>query len=355
MSYVPWAYQYYLARYPEDQNAVAWNENISQRRFDLMREHITASDEYKLSGGLFSVPPSKPGTFFAPRSRGPKICVLGNCQGPGIARAIAAIAAEPVSVCGIEIMEIAQTRDDMIGLVQGADYIIVCKVQNPEYKDVAPETIRETYGKDVMEFSPVHFTGLQPDIVVLGSFGKRIMSPLGGYNSRIILSSFLSGLRQDACVEAFNSENFERAGYFREFELSTKTMFAREKDLANGIRIADWFLDEIRRTPLLYTMNHPMSRVFVQFAAQVLDRIGIARHKVLPEFIANPLSGDVIWPVDSIIAQANGIGYDTLPLYWKNSVPLPRDEFIWRSYKAYESIDLAFLREAAGDQIVDLA
>lgn len=348
MSYVSWAYQYYLGRYPESISAKDWHEYNSGGDFAAMRDALTDSDEYRISG-LFSTPKPRIGTFFHPQENSPKICVLGNCQGPEIAKAIAAMATVPISVCGLEIMDIAHTRNEMIDLIRSADHIVSCKVYSEEYSDISCEIIREKYKKDVIEFSPIHFTGVHPDMIVLGAYGKRVQSPIGDYNSRIILSAFISGMSQLETADLFREETYERSGYFNEFGWSETTMIEREEKLGeNGVRIAEWFLREVKQTPLLYTVNHPAPTVFGKFAEKILDHVGISRRNAAVNLAGDKLSTDVIWPVEPEVAARHGIAYDTAPLYWKGGVALTREEFVWRSFKSYATIGNEFLIDAIG-------
>jgi hypothetical protein len=348
------AFQYYLGRYPEDDDAHDWHHRKSGGQLDRLRDILGDTDEFRRN--VETTVRSSPGTYFAPRPNAPKICVLGNCQGPNIAIAIAALAAQPVSVCGLEIMDVGNRRAEFERLISDADYVVACQVFNDIYKPVSASHIRTHIGKRVLEYSPVHFTGLHPDMLVLGSYGQRILSPLGDYNSRITLSAYLNGLNESQAADQFTQAVYERAHYFHEFEWSTNTILQREGALdEDGIRIADWLLPTIREKPLLYTMNHPNSRVFERFAVQILDRIGI-EHRPLPiELIPNTLSTAAIWPVDPIIAEANGTCYNTSHTYWANNVALPLDEFIWRSFRAYDQIESETLSDAMGKRVIEMS
>jgi len=348
------AFQYYLGRYPEDQAAFDWHQEKTGGKLDRLREIFGNSDEFRQ--GISNPTRSSIGTFFAPRTNAPKICVLGNCQGPNIAMAISAISKQAVSVCGLEIMDVSNRLNEFERIIADSDYVVACQVFNEKYRPLSPDAIRKKFGKPVLEYSPVHFTGLHPDMLVLGNYGQRIRSPLGDYNSRIVLSAFVNGLSQAQTVEQFNRSVYARAHYFEEFEWSTKVMTEREGKFAgeNGITIADWFLPEVLRAPLLFTINHPNSRVFERFARLILDRVGVERHDVPSELIPNALASGAIWPVDPIIAEANGASYSTKLTYWANNVPLPLDEFIWRSFQAYEQLGTEVLGEAMGAAVIEM-
>ncbi|WHO39986.1 WcbI family polysaccharide biosynthesis putative acetyltransferase [Sphingobium sp. AP49] len=352
MSNVISAFQYYFGRYPENEDVIASHEGMSGGNFDAMRENFSLSEEYRQN--YFTVTKPRNGTFFRPMQDGVKICVLGNCQGPNIAMAIASLAQAPVSVCGLEIMDFSETSGEMASIIKDADYVVACKTYNENYKSVSPDYIRSEYGKKTFEYSPVHFTGLQPDILVLGHYGQRIRGPLGDYNSRVVLSAFCRGMTVSECVGAFNEDTYQRAAYFAEFGWSRDTMLQREAALdEDGLRIADWFLDNIRRTPLLYSVNHPNSRVFAHFAQLILSKIGVPARRMPVDMIPNTLASQVIWPVAPELARANGVGYDTDLAYWCNNVMLNLDEMVWRSYKTYETLGRDFLIEAMGERAIN--
>lgn len=351
MSYTLWNYQYYLGRYPESQYAFEAHEVATKGNFELLRDKFIHSEEYQKS--QFDIPRPLQGTFFLPRSEGTKICVLGNCQGPNIAMTIAAIAKDPISVCGLEIMDIRQNREKILSLIKQSDIVVCCKTYSPEYADVSPETIRESYRKETLEYSPVHFTGIHPDILTLGSYGQRVRSPLGDYNSRIVLSSYVSSLSSEACLNSFNQKTYESAEYFNEFKWSSEVMKEREANLGpNGIKIADWFLTEIREKPLLYSVNHPNSRVFIEYAKSIMDMVGIKYDTSYQDMIYNTLIPEIRWPVDPIISNFHNINYHTNNLYWKNNIALPIDEFIFRSYKAYDHYGRDFLSNIMTGKII---
>ncbi|MGE6693718.1 WcbI family polysaccharide biosynthesis putative acetyltransferase [Sphingobium limneticum] len=345
------AFQYYLGRYPESHDVSDWLEKTSEGSFLRMREALGQSDEFRSRDNTVAKP--RQGTFFAPRPDAQKICVLGNCQGPNIAMALAALSKEPLSVSGLEIMDLPNCRPEMLKLVQDADTVVACAVFNPAYTDVAPETIRTAYGKRVLEYSPIHFTGFHPDILILGHFGERIRCPMGDYNSRIVLSAYLAGLSPEEASRQFNRDVYERAGYFNEFHWSSDTMMTREDRLGpDGIRIGEWLLSTIKTTPLLYTVNHPNSHVFVEFAARILDKLGISRIATAAELVGNSLMGSARWPIDPIIAEAHGTWYSTPPVYWADNVPMPVEEFAWRSYLAYDCHDRQLLVDGMGERAI---
>ncbi|GEM_PF-4446358 len=351
MSDILSAYQYYLGRYPEQDGEKQWslaNENSSLMH---VRDMVTQSEEYRHKA--FRCATQWGGTFFAPRANAPKICVLGNCQGPNIAMALAAIADEPLSIVGLELMNIAAQRDQILSFVLDADYVIACKVYSDEYMDVSADVMRSRYGNRVIEYSPVHFTGVHPDIFILGGYGQRVRSAMGDYNSRIVLSAYLSGMDSSQCESLFNEDIFGRADYFQEFGRSAAEMVHREEQLDDdSIKIADWFLTEVKNSPLLYTVNHPNSRVFEHFAKLILKKIGITARDVALEHVPNSLSGATVWPMDPVIGRAIGATYQTSPCYWSNNIPMPADEFIWRSFKAYEQFDKNLMAQAMGDRII---
>jgi hypothetical protein len=346
-------YQRYFGRYPEDSSVMDFHSTRSGGDYQSLRRGLLLSNEYKKH--VFDAVPSRGGTFFSIIPDAPKICVLGNCQAPNIARAVAAIAQEPVSVCGLEIMDVFQSAPEMVQLVKGADFVIPCQTYSKEYDVLSVDTIKNEYKKVTYEYSPIHFTGLHPDILTLGSFGKRIQSPLGDYNSRIILSSYINSLTEAKCVESFRTDTYERAGYFYEFGWSTDTLLRREEALGDGgIRIAAWFVDEIKRAPLLYTVNHPTSRVFVKYAQLVLDAVGLKYRSVPAELVNNSLANDVFWPIDSAFSEKNGVKYSTEAVFWRNNVSFSLDEFVWRSYRAYQQIGAEALRVAMDERVIPM-
>lgn len=351
MSEVISAFQYYLSRYPENEQTISYLHSVSGGNFNILRERIAEAPEYERN--LHRAHPAKTGCFFKPVANAPKIVVLGNCQGPNIAMALSSICAVPISTCGLEIMSIDTDRSEMMKIIEDAQYIVSCKTYNDIYKDLSAESLRNRLGVPIIEYSPIHFTGIHPDIIVVGKYGKRIIGPIGDYNSKIILSAFCRGMSTQECLESFNEETYRKAQYFEQFSLSARTMLEREAALGEyGLKIGEWFIEEVKNSPLLYSINHPTSSVFIRFASEILDLIDMPRRMVPSEIVQNTLHGQVIWPVDQEISGHHNISYDSGPLYWSNGVALDREEFIWRSYKSYSSIGKDLILDALRDEII---
>ena len=350
MSEIHWAFQYYFGRYP-DPAAQDFFRHNGIASADTIRDTLSQSAEN--AGNLHGSRRFQGGTFFQWNVGAQKVCVLGNCQAPGIARAIAHFAQQPLSVAGLEIMSISNYRAEILAVTESADVILACKTYSPEYSALSAATLRERYKKRVIEYSPLHFCGLHPDISILGTFQRRLLCPLGAYNSAIILSSYLHGLTELECLRVFNEATYRAAGFYTEFTRSENEFYRREELLqGESVRIASWFFDELKRTPLLLNVNHPTSSVFAQYAARFLDLMDLEVADQAPDTLPNLLTTDAIWPVLPEIAQEHHLTYKSAPIFWQNMVALSLEEFVRGSYKSYEKCDAAELRYAAGDRLI---
>lgn len=82
-----------------------------------------------------------PSTFISWSPQAPKVCVLGNCQGPNIAKALNAVSRAPLSTCGLEIMAFSSNKASFFKAIDSADYIVACKTYSPEFEEINIEAL----------------------------------------------------------------------------------------------------------------------------------------------------------------------------------------------------------------------
>lgn len=189
----------------------------------------------------------------------------------------------------------------------------------------------------VLSFTNIYFSGLQPDMTYFGGMGKRVMSPLGDYHSKICLLSFIKGYSPEQCAKLFNSNTYDQLGFYLEWDKSDKEL--RRRDLTLDIKFADSFLEMAKNEPTLFTFNHPLGQVFYRLAEKIFTALTLEFPIYPSSFFYNYLATNAWWPVYPEIADFNSIkvGYS---MSFKSPDHLSRkfynlEQFIAASFDLY--------------------
>ena len=125
----------------------------------------------------------------------------------------------------------------------------------------------------VVNFTNIYFTGLHPDATYIGGMGKRFLSPVGDYHSRITYLAYSKGLTIEACIQKFSSETYDKLGYYGQWDSSSIELINR--DAKNDVKFAEEFLEITSKNLTLLTFNHPTSLVFNKLGNRLLNFIGL--------------------------------------------------------------------------------
>jgi hypothetical protein len=291
---------------------------------------------------------SYPSSYISWAPNAPKICVLGNCQGPNIAKALTAVSRAPLSTCGLEIMAFNSNKDAFFKAIDSADYVVACKTYSADFEEISIDALRLRRPNCVLEYSPIYFEGLHPDIIYLGSRGNRVYSPIGDYNSRITLAGYLAGHGVKDTIDFFNEQTYADSSFFDVFAKSEQEFRRRESVLGpDSVLFSDLFFSKIRDVPLLYSVNHPTSELLIDIAKIILDRLGFRSVNVSPSLFSNTLSDNVIWPIPEEFTVHHGLRYRTNAAFSLNQSAINLEEFIWRSHQIYGAVSRDLLTACA--------
>jgi hypothetical protein len=193
----------------------------------------------------------------------------------------------------------------------------------------------------VYSITNLFFNGLHPDITYFGSLGRRIESPLGDYHSKIILYSYLSNRSTDICIKSFNQKFYEDFKYFDEYGDSSNKLIRR--DSINSIKFAEEFLEMVKQTPSLFTVNHPVGNIFQEFSIFIASKLGLNLKRWPISMIPNHLSNSAWWPIYPEFSDHFLLKYKT-PFIFKQPINLGRrflslEDFVLSSYKIYSDND----------------
>ena len=271
-----------------------------------------------------------------------KLAILANCQSQPLARMLGALP-DVTEICALPIH--LKGSDAFIGLqarflefTQDPSAVVLTFDIGEQFGELSTQALRNASRARVLTMTNVYFSGLHPDITYLGGMQGRIKSPLGDYHSKVIIASFIRGMSIKDCMTNFDAGEFERLGFYQEFDISAAELTTKGKGL--DIDFSGLFLGMIKKSPCLYTVNHPTAFVFSQYVHRISVALGIESVQFPMEFQSNYLANSVWWPIYDDIAQAFDLNYRT-PQWYKQSDAdggkfLCLEEFVTRSYSFYK-------------------
>ncbi|QDG39807.1 hypothetical protein FJN14_15650 [Alteromonas mediterranea] len=281
-----------------------------------------------------------------------KIAIIANCQTQAISNYMRIISGcseivnVPAHLLGSEQYCKALTK--LKDLVNDGSAIIFTFNLGERFGEIATQKIKATAKAKVFTITNLFFAGFHPDITYLGSMGKRILSPLGDYHSKIVLNSFTSGFSEEETIALFNEKTYKDLGFFEEYNKSKNELLARDK--FSDIQFGEEFLQLVSSKPSLYTMNHPTPDVLYKFTCRLCEHAGITYSEFPPDFFNNYLSNAAWWPVYKEIAEYHKVNV-SLPMIFKQPDSrggnvLSLTQFVVRSYMRYNEVGTETIKEA---------
>lgn len=321
---VRWAYQYYLARPPENEAAIARHAQTSDIRDLLYRS------KERVALGLTGF---RPDEYCVWRPGKPKIVVISSCQGPALARVMAAIADVSVYACAVVKTRNAALAQSLLQMMEGADHIIIANL-TAVWGQFSRAALQQRFGQKVTVYHRPFFEALHPDL----TYGEpdSPKSAVGDYHSRIVVDSFHAGLTEGQCLARFNAAEYRRMGFEAIAAAAIDKLHAKDRDVDIGI--ADLVLGRMKDVPLFYTVNHPTAALQEQIARRVLAHLGYDTQPTHALLTPTELSYAQIWPVDADWAGIMGLNWQTPQVYWINNYMMSQEEFVLRCYALYRGM-----------------
>ncbi len=283
------------------------------------------------------------------------ILILGNCQAESAALAWGALRPQD-NVAFFEVHLLIGKLEAPANLrrfAELADIIISQPISNDfPIEDVRTSSLKR-YKAQVVTIPSFYFRGLQPDIIYVGRLGTRVRSPMGDYNSRIVLQSFLNQEQPEVAAAKFTASTiYEQNGYFDVFDQSLDELARRDKGC--NVSAADILQRYLVEQPCLYTINHPMNTLVKDLIISVFRLIEISYNDVHSDFIPPSLSRGPFWPTPSPIIEKLSLRYSAgkfLKTDFGGSRILTFDEFIGECYQTYSS---SLLKLVATKEVEDI-
>lgn len=287
------------------------------------------------------------GRYFATGARGaPRIGILGNCQAPELARRLALTT--PCTVIGTEVMHyLPQHRDAFLDDFRSCDFIIQQPFHSDVFAGIRPAETEADFPGRVITLQAVNFSGLQPDIVALGSMNARLTSPAGAH-SRIGVRAYLAGLGLEDTLAMFQEDVFEAEGFFDRWAVAEAELHRRDE--ACTLKVADEVTTLCRRMPAMLTENHPGAEVYDVLSLRLADMLELKYTPCDANMHPTMQARMPIWPVYDAIAEHHGLSYRTSQMFALEDRALTRREVISRLFEVYTEMGLDALAAAAARQ-----
>jgi hypothetical protein len=185
------------------------------------------------------------------------------------------------------------------------------------------------------------FNAFHPDLVYVAGPNGAVPPPMGDYHSSLVLYGWHRGMRAAETARLFCEPVFETLSFFDFWSPARETLLAEGLDL--DFPIADMLSRWERRGWFMYAPNHPALFVMADIARELARRAGLVPALSTPEYYVNdPLLAQAVWPLYPGIAERLGLSG---AYQFKLGLPpgtapltLDLDEFIARSFEAYESM-----------------
>ena len=219
-------------------------------------------------------------------AKGQRIVFVGNCQVNMLAALCNAMQQEVVAT-GWELtpqffsmLEQSRFDDDVWGGVQ-------CIWVHPNERWLAWLQLQpDFFQARVRPLPTIDTLGFHPDCAYVYHKGKPVDSPIGAYNSALVLWGFLQDMSTHATRQLFNESVFRHLGYFDLQAVAIDHLVNKGRQC--GMPMHRWLADWQESGVWMHSINHPKPHVLADVAMHCLKELGLqgileARDVVLDE------------------------------------------------------------------------
>lgn len=293
-----------------------------------------------------------------PRATGPRIALVGNCQGYGVAYAMKVL--DPSATVDLySVTGRSHASIELFAKTLGMyDHVFSQIFLEGHLRGGESRALQRLLPKTIM-FPSIVFAAFHPDLIYLTGPDGHIGGPLGHYHSALCLFAFRKSLPLDAANALFNENVFRAVGYFDVWNHAARELIDSTRngyDLDLSAEFANWS----RRGVFMYSVLHPKSFVLHDVAKNLMRRAGLkVRTPNFEHYDIADLARAEVYPVYPPIAHHfGGEGsylFKTQNQHLSNGVGafynLP--EYLAGSYRAYEALAPAALSHPRVDAWVN--
>lgn len=331
---VVWAYQQFLGREPESEEAITSHLHLPSQRA-LVQVFLDSPEYQQRQSRQGAAGPGRATRLGAHGVDGPNVVVVGNCQAPGLAAVIAASCAvrQVTPLTGLN-REPAAFRKQLADLAAQADVWMV----NPG-NTLARDTFAEMAkpGARLITVPALMFNAFHPDVCYAQHRTSRELTQQH-YNSAIAAWAYTQGLSVERTAALFCLEAYEGLGYLEAWPRAMDHL--RRSFEASDLREdhARFALHMQRQGCFMHTPNHPGLAAMTLLARLAAQRAGIpVFEEPVPGELADGLSS-TIWPVYPEIAHALSLagGSHTWRFVARNQYVRGVPAFVQQAFRSYE-------------------
>lgn len=326
---VRWAYRLIMGREAESEAALVRTARACAS-IDDVRAAFLASDEFREKNGV-RVPVA--GRFRSEAEGAPRLCVIGNCQGPEIARHLACITGLPVTGRDVTHYRPAGAAAWLADCEEAA--LILTIPLSERFDGLQVPQLEARYPGRVRVMNAPFFEGLFPDIVFLGEMGHRLPGPMDGH-SKLTLRAYLRRETVESCVRSFTPSSFERHGYFAAWQASTQELIRRDAQV--DVPLGDVFFAHVRTVPLLLTVNHPTTALYRIICDEICRTLDLPHRDVPLASMATAQAYWPVWPIFDALADYHRLAYRTPQIFVREHEAWSLPHFVGRSFEVYDRL-----------------
>ncbi len=336
---VLWAYQQFLGRAPESEHAVQSHLHLPTQR--VLVQTLLESTEYQLrQQRLAGTAPGNTVRKGAYGRDGPEVLVVGNCQAPGLAAALAASCAvrQVQPLTGLNLSPEA-FRLQLQGLAARADLWFV-NPGNTLAREVFADKAKT--GAKLLTVPALMFNAFHPDVCYAQHRGSQQLTQQH-YNSAIAAWAYSQGLSVQQTTALFNASAYQGLGYFDAWPRALEHL-RRSFDASDLKPHYGSFVLRVQRLGcFMHTPNHPGLAAQVLLARLAAQQAGV---EVLDEPVPGELHDGLattLWPVYPEIAQALALdgGSYTWKFVGRNTYVQGVHAYVQQAFRAYAEQGIA--------------
>ena len=196
-----------------------------------------------------------------------KVVVIANCQAVPISRYIQQLSNEvEVIEAGVVLFLNDSKRDYFQKKFEEADYIIAQQINsNYPCQFVTTESLLKDYSSKVISIVNLFFSGYNPELRYIRMAEKGVLrGPLEDYHIHAIIDGYKAGLSVPETVALYSDFDYNEKRYKNSIHNSLDEL--RSRDSRTELQISDYIQDNLSKSKLFHTMNHPSEELLIKYS-----------------------------------------------------------------------------------------
>lgn len=204
------------------------------------------------------------------------IVIIGNCQARPLKQIIETISTN-VTVIATPIVHLLKDEDESgVALdLERADIIVTQLIaDNYPCKFIQTNKLKLGYPNKVITILNLFYAGYTPDWMYVRIPGKgTLRGPMGDYHNSTIIDSWLEKRSVKQTSQLLFDKDYNYKRYNQAVLTSMNELSTREHDV--DVNIVDFIKNNLTKTRLFYTFNHPCLSLLIEYAKRILENINV--------------------------------------------------------------------------------